>query len=128
MFADILKGNFQMYTLQWVGGALADPDILRRVFHSQKVPPTGFNRGHFSDPEADRLIDEATQAIAHGRAPRAVRQSRSSAIAELAPYISLWTKTNYRHRPPGPPRRSTHADGGFQLPQKCLSDSRIASA
>ena len=29
---------------------LADPDILRRVFHSQQVPPAGFNRGHFSDP------------------------------------------------------------------------------
>ena len=46
LYADILKGNFQMYTLQWAGGAAADPDILRRVFHSQQVPPAGFNRGH----------------------------------------------------------------------------------
>ena len=34
VFADILKGNFQLMSLQWVGGAVIDPDILRRVFHS----------------------------------------------------------------------------------------------
>jgi peptide/nickel transport system substrate-binding protein len=93
MYADILKGNFQMYTLQWVGGAVADPDILRRVFHSQMVPPAGFNRGHFSDPEVDRLIDAATAAtsVDERRARYGKVQQR---IAELAPYISLWNKTN----------------------------------
>ena len=39
LYADVLKGNFQMFTLQWVGGAVTDPDILRRVFHSTQVPP-----------------------------------------------------------------------------------------
>jgi peptide/nickel transport system substrate-binding protein len=100
MYADILKGSFQMYTLQWVGGAVADPDILRRVFHSQMAPPVGFNRGHFSDPEVDRLIDEATQATSmeERRARYGKVQQR---IAELAPYISLWTKTNYAIARPG---------------------------
>ncbi|HTL01127.1 MAG TPA: ABC transporter substrate-binding protein [Vicinamibacterales bacterium] len=100
MYADILKGNFQLYTLQWVGGSVADPDILRRVFHSQMVPPTGFNRGHFSDAETDRLIDDATQAITpeDRRARYGKVQQR---IAELAPYISLWTKTNYAIARPG---------------------------
>ena len=93
MYADILKGSFQMYTLQWVGGAVADPDILRRVFHSQQVPPVGFNRGHFSDAEVDRLIDAATLAtdINDRRALYGKVQQR---LADLAPYISLWTKTN----------------------------------
>jgi peptide/nickel transport system substrate-binding protein len=77
LYADVLKGNFQTYILQWVGGAVADPDILRRVFHSQQVPPVGFNRGHFSDPEIDRLID------------------RAAASTDAAPYISLWHKTNF---------------------------------
>jgi peptide/nickel transport system substrate-binding protein len=100
MYADILKGNFQLYTLQWVGGALADPDILRRVFHSQMVPPAGFNRGHFSDSEVDRLLDEATEAttLEERRARYAKVQQR---VAELAPYISLWTKTNYAIVRPG---------------------------
>ena len=32
-----LSGNFQMFTLQWVG--VSDPDMLRRVFHSSQMPP-----------------------------------------------------------------------------------------
>ena len=93
LYADVLKGNFQLFTLQWVGGAVADPDILRRVFHSAQVPPSGFNRGFFHDPRVDRLLDEA--ATAEGderRRPLYVEVQRI--IAEEAPYISLWCKTN----------------------------------
>ena len=93
LYADILKGNFQMYTLQWAGGATADPDILSRVFHSRQVPPTGFNRGHLSDPELDRLIDEATSATTPDE--RRERYGKvQKRVAELAPYISLWHETN----------------------------------
>ena len=41
----MLKGNFQLFTLQWVG--VSDPDMLRRVFHSKQMPPAGFNRGYY---------------------------------------------------------------------------------
>lgn len=94
LYADILKGNFQMYALQWVGGALADPDILRRVFHSQQVPPAGFNRGRFSDPEVDRLIDEASEATDY-ETRRQLYGKVQQLIADGAPYISLWHRTNF---------------------------------
>lgn len=94
LYADILKGNFQMYALQWVGGALADPDILRRVFHSQQVPPAGFNRGRFSDPDIDRLIDEASNATDY-ETRRQLYGKVQQRIAEAAPYISLWHRTNF---------------------------------
>ena len=58
LYADVLKGRFQLFTLQWVG--VSDPDMLRRVFHSSQMPPAGFNRGFFSDPEVDALIERAT--------------------------------------------------------------------
>ena len=93
LYADILKGNFQMFTLQWAGGASADPDILSRIFHSRQVPPTGFNRGHLSDPEVDRLIDEATSATTQEER-RARYGEVQKRVAELAPYISLWHETN----------------------------------
>lgn len=93
LYADILKGNFQMYTLQWAGGAAADPDILRRVFHSQQVPPAGFNRGHLTDALLDRLLDEATLATSMDER-RALYGKVQHRIAELAPYISLWYETN----------------------------------
>jgi peptide/nickel transport system substrate-binding protein len=94
LYADILKGNFQMYSLQWVGGALADPDILRRVFHSQQVPPAGFNRGRFSDPEVDRLIDQASAATDY-ETRRQLYGKVQQLLANAAPYISLWHRTNF---------------------------------
>lgn len=93
LFADVVKGNFQMVTLQWVGGAVADPDILRRVFHSDQVPPGGFNRGRYANPEVDRLLDAAT--IATGEAERRrLYQEVQRRVAEDQPYISLWYRTN----------------------------------
>jgi len=93
LYADVLKGNFQLFTLQWVGGAVADPDILRRVFHSSQVPPSGFNRGFFRDPRVDRLLDEA--AVSTDDQQRRARYADvQRAVAEEAPYISLWCKTN----------------------------------
>ena len=93
LYADVLKGNFQMFTLQWVGGAVADPDILRRVFDSRQTPPSGFNRGFFRDPRVDRLLDEAARSTDDDRR-RALFGDVQRIVAEEAPYISLWYKTN----------------------------------
>jgi len=93
LFQDVLSGNFQLYTLQWVGGAMTDPDILRRIFHSSQVPPAGFNRGRFSDPHVDALLDEAARTPDEGRRKALFAQAQH-AIFEQVPYISLWTKIN----------------------------------
>ena len=94
LFADVFSGNFQLYTLQWAGGALADPDILRRIFHSTQTPPAGFNRGHFKNAEIDRLLDEASAAADEGRR-LALYSEVQRLVAEQAVYISLWHKTNF---------------------------------
>jgi peptide/nickel transport system substrate-binding protein len=93
LYADVLSGNFQMYSLQWVGGAVVDPDILRRVFHSNQVPPAGFNRGHFSDPQVDHALDEASRSTDETERRRLFGEAQRL-IAEQVPYISLWCKTN----------------------------------
>jgi peptide/nickel transport system substrate-binding protein len=93
MYADVLKGNFQMFSLQWVGGAMVDPDILRRVFHSTQTPPAGFNRGHYSNPEVDRLLDLASAATAESERKKYYGEAQKL-IAEDAPYIGLWNRTN----------------------------------
>ena len=94
LFADVFSGNFQLYTLQWAGGALADPDILRRIFHSTQTPPAGFNRGHFRDAEVDRLLDEASASVDEARR-LALFSDVQRRVVELAVYISLWHKTNF---------------------------------
>lgn len=91
LFADVLKGNVQLYTLQWVG--VTDPDMLRRVFHSTQIPPSGFNRGYYQNAEVDRLIDAA--AMAPDDATRKGLYADVQRItASEAPYVSLWNKTN----------------------------------
>ncbi len=93
VFADILKGNFQIMSLQWVGGAVIDPDILRRVFHSSQVPPAGFNRGHYMNAEVDRLIDRASAAIDE-QERKQFYGAAQRIIAEDAVYIPIWNRVN----------------------------------
>jgi peptide/nickel transport system substrate-binding protein len=89
--ADVLRGNFQMYTLQFVG--VTDPDILRLVYHSQQVPPTGLNRVRYKNPDVDRLIEGAAAAT-DDEQRRALYSEAQQRIAQDVPYISLWYKTN----------------------------------
>ena len=89
--ADVLRGNFQLYTLQFVG--VTDPDILRLVYHSQQVPPAGLNRVRYRNPDVDRLIEEASAAPDEADRRRFYAQAQQRIAADV-PYISLWYKTN----------------------------------
>lgn len=91
LFSDVIRGNVQLYTLQWVG--VTDPDMLRRVFHSTQIPPGGFNRGYYKNAEVDRLLDAATAALSEADRRRLYGDAQRI-IADDAPYISLWYKTN----------------------------------
>ena len=91
LMADVVRGNAQMYTLQYVG--VTDPDMLRRAFHSAQVPPDGFNRGHYANPDVDRLIDLATAALDETERGELYREVQKR-IAADAPYVDLWTKVN----------------------------------
>ena len=93
LFADVIRGNVQLYTLIFTGGSVADPDILRRVFHSTQIPPSGFNRAYYSNPEVDRLIDLATTSLDEAERKRSYIAA-ARLIAEDAPMISLWVRAN----------------------------------
>lgn len=93
LFSDVIRGNVQLYTLVFTGGSVADPDILRRVFHSSQIPPSGFNRAHYANADVDRLIDEATAALAENERRRYYIEAQRI-IAADAPMISLWARTN----------------------------------
>ena len=96
--ADVLRGNFQLYSLQFVG--VTDPDMLRLVYHSQLVPPAGLNRVFFRNADVDRLIGEAGAAADEGERRRAYTEAQQI-IAQGVPYISLWYKTNVAIFQPG---------------------------
>jgi peptide/nickel transport system substrate-binding protein len=90
-FSDVRKGNFQIYTLTWVG--ITDPDIYYYLFHSKSVPPDGANRGTYLNPEIDLLIERGR--VLQDREERKKVYGRIQEIlARDLPYVSLWNEVN----------------------------------
>jgi peptide/nickel transport system substrate-binding protein len=87
-FADVIKGNFQAYSLRWVG-ANNDPDIFNAVFYSKAVPPNGLNRGHYSNPRVDELVEFARKDPNTEKRKQAYGEIQRI-LAEDLPYISLF--------------------------------------
>ena len=92
LYADITRGNFQLYTLRWVGGN-NDPDIFEFVFHSRKIPPDGANRGHYRNPRLDALVDQA-RVEAERERRRQLYSEVQRIVAEDLPYLNLWLSDN----------------------------------
>lgn len=92
LFADVIRGNVQLYTLQFVG--VTDPDMLRRVFHSSQIPPAGLNRAHYRSAAVDRLIDLASETLDADQRRRLYAEVQGAVATDL-PIVSLWTKVNF---------------------------------
>jgi peptide/nickel transport system substrate-binding protein len=91
-FSDVTHGAFQMYGLRWIGGN-EDPDIFEYAFHSAKFPPNGANRGFYSNPKVDQLIDRARrQTDPNVRKPLYAEVQRILAVD--VPSINLWYLDN----------------------------------
>lgn len=91
-YGDIKAGNFQMYSLSWVGEK--SPDIFRYAFHSDSLPPRGANRGRFSDARVDDLIDHALTSSAEAEQAQYYAQLQRYLLEEL-PYVPLWYEDQF---------------------------------
>ncbi len=87
LFADITSGNFQIYTLTWVG--ITEPDIYYSVFHSANLPPTGANRGRYKNPEIDKLTERG-RTVTDMAERKAIYSKVQKILAHELPYVSLW--------------------------------------
>jgi peptide/nickel transport system substrate-binding protein len=91
-YSDITRGSFQLYTLRLIGGN-NDPDIFDYVFNSKRTPPNGANRGHYRNPQLDRLLDEARVEMDRQKR-KALLSQIQKIVAEDEPYITLWYVDN----------------------------------
>jgi peptide/nickel transport system substrate-binding protein len=91
-FADVTHGLFQLYGLRWIGGN-EDPDIFEYAFHSAKFPPNGANRGFYSNPKIDALIDQARREV-DPRVRKPIYAEVQRILAEEVPSINLWYLDN----------------------------------
>jgi len=84
-FRDIQAGNFQLYSLTWVG--IRSPEIYEKIFSSDYIPPKGLNRGGYSDLSMDLYLSKAK-----------INNDWSNVIHEARAqlgFIPLWYEGNY---------------------------------
>ena len=90
--SDIARGDFELYTLRWIG-ANNDPGFLEFAFSSKRFPPLGGNRGHYRNPEVDSLLDQARVEGDQDKQHKLLGQVQKI-IADDLPYESLWFVDN----------------------------------
>ena len=90
-FSDVTKGEFQLFSLRWIGGN-EDPDIFE-VFNSAKTPPKGSNRGFYRNPEVDALIAQGRTETDQAKRKQIYDQVQKIISSDL-PYINLWWGDN----------------------------------
>jgi peptide/nickel transport system substrate-binding protein len=86
-YGDIQNGNFDLTAMKWVG--INDPNHYYLVFDSKQVPPTGKNRGMYSNPEMDRLVEAGAVTLDPAERKQIYAQVQKLAAEDL-PYVSLW--------------------------------------
>ena len=91
-YSDVTHGSFQLYIFRWVGGN-NDPDLFDYIFNSKKIPPFGANRGNYSNPALDVLLEQ--QKVEMDRAKRkSILSQIQKIVAEDEPYVDLWYPDN----------------------------------
>ena len=86
--SDVVHGEFQVYSLRWLGGN-EDPDIFGYAFHSASIIPNGANRQYYHNPRVDALID-AARTDSDQNARKQDYAAIQQILAEDLPYINLW--------------------------------------
>ena len=88
LLSDVIRGNFQLCYLRWIGGNL-DPDIFEFAFSSKRFPPDGANRGHYRNPQFDALADQIRAEMDREKRKAACSEVQKI-FAEDLPYVPLW--------------------------------------
>jgi peptide/nickel transport system substrate-binding protein len=86
-YSDVTRGAFQMYSLRWIG--IVQPDIFSYAFSTASFTPKGANRGHYSNPRFDVLLEDAAASQDMSRR-RAEYVEAQQILARDLPAINLW--------------------------------------
>jgi peptide/nickel transport system substrate-binding protein len=86
-YSDVTRGAFQVYSMQWAG--IEQPDIFTYAYSTASFSPKGANRGHYSNPRLDALLDDAAESGDTARR-RAEYIEAQQILARDLPAINLW--------------------------------------
>jgi peptide/nickel transport system substrate-binding protein len=95
-FADIKKGNFQLFMMQIP--EISEPDLYIHFFATRRIPTrdnldAGANRVRYRNPELDRLLDEGRRTLDRERR-RQIYAEVQRILAREVPVVSLWHEDN----------------------------------
>ena len=110
-YSDVTRGAFQMYSLRWIGGN-EQPDIFTYAFATASFSPKGANRGHYSNPQLDALLDDACRERGPSPAARRLRRGATDSGARSARHQPL-VQGHGRGAQPAADARVSHAIGQF---------------
>jgi peptide/nickel transport system substrate-binding protein len=86
-YDDTMRGNFDLVSMYWVG--VNDPNHYYMIFDSKMTPPRGYNRGYYSNPAMDRLLESAQTTFDVNERRKLYARVQQIAADDL-PYVSLW--------------------------------------
>jgi peptide/nickel transport system substrate-binding protein len=95
LFAEVRRGNFQIFYGQWVGGN-QDPIFFKDLFATSEIPTetrASRNRSRYSNKELDPLIDEAINTFDREKAKQLYTQIQDIVSRDL-PVLPLWYQAN----------------------------------
>ncbi len=86
-YARIKRGDFQLFSLAWVG--INDPDIYRWILHSSMWPPKGANRGRYANADVDSWLERAATADTQAERKQLYANIEKQMQRDMV-YIPLW--------------------------------------
>ncbi len=110
-YSDVTSGRFEMYALRWIGSN-EDPDIFRYAFGSDRFPPKGGNRGHYSDARVDALLRAAANTTDEAERRKDFVEVQEILAVEV-PAVPLWYPNNEVVHTTRVLGIVTRGDGGF---------------
>ena len=95
LFDELRRGNFQFAYSQWVGGN-QDPIFYKDLFATSEIPTQtrpSRNRSRYSNPELDKLLDEAVNTFDRTRG-RELYVKIQEIVSHDVPVLTLWYQSN----------------------------------
>ncbi len=95
VFDEVVRGNFQIFYSQWVGGN-QDPIFYKDLFATSEIPTEtkkSRNRSRYSNRELDVLLEEAVNTFDRERARELYTQIQAIVSRDL-PVFPLWYQSN----------------------------------
>ena len=110
-YARIKRGDFDVYSLSWVG--VADPEIYFWILHSSMMPPKGANRGGYQNRQVDRWLEEAQSTLDASRRRMLYRRVARRMHEDMV-YAPLWREPVVAVLGPRVASYRPWPDGGFR--------------